>query len=161
MTTVPTVTPLSETTEELAPRSPRYESLTVWRGVACLLVVVCHSVFNGYPRPVFQDPGSTSWILEVISRFWTGVPIFFVISGYCITASADMTRQRRKPGLTFFWRRFRRIYPPYWIWLGLVVVVVWAVEGFFHSNFFVTVDAGAVPNPVPLSLWKWVVKVTL
>ena len=43
-----------------------------------------------------------------------GVPIFFVISGYCIAASADANRRRGASSWTFLGRRFHRIYPPYW-----------------------------------------------
>ena len=146
------------------PRAPQYESLTVWRGLACLLVVIFHSIFNGYDRAFFangSNAGSASWILAVVSRFWIGVPIFFVISGYCITASADATRQKAKPGLTFFWRRFRRIYPPYWAWLALAVLGVWVVEAFLHPGFFDSAAAGSVPDPRRLSWWQWVGNLTL
>jgi peptidoglycan/LPS O-acetylase OafA/YrhL len=161
MNALPATGPVPGTVEKLAPRSPRYESLTLWRGVACLLVVLYHSVFNGYARPILNSPGTAAWILEVMSRFWIGVPIFFVISGYCITASADGLRQRTSPGENFFWRRFRRIYPPYWIWLGVAALGVWVVEHFLRPDFFDAGGFGIVQPPQRLSLWQWIGNVTL
>src|SRR5688572_12042177 len=97
----------------------RYESLDVWRGVACLLVVVFHSA--GYVAGAGFDAGvraaggsAFDWVLVAVGRFWVGVPLFFVVSGYCISAAADTTRA--KPGGVgrYFARRARRIYPPLW-----------------------------------------------
>ena len=46
--------------------------------------------------------------------------MFFVISGYCISATADSSRRKRQGTGAYFYRRFRRIYPPYWIWFGVL-----------------------------------------
>src|SRR5437879_3595441 len=73
---------------EGASRSPRYESLTAWRGVACLLVVVYHSTRG----PLHELSGFTAFIFGILGKCWLGVPLFFVISGYCVTASADALR---------------------------------------------------------------------
>jgi peptidoglycan/LPS O-acetylase OafA/YrhL len=54
---------------------------------------------------------------------WVGVPIFFVISGYCIAATADASRRKEHGFGTFLARRFRRIYPPYWVCLVAIAVV--------------------------------------
>jgi peptidoglycan/LPS O-acetylase OafA/YrhL len=43
------------------------------------------------------------------------VMVFFVISGYCITASAQSCLRRRVSFSTYMLRRIRRIYPPYLI----------------------------------------------
>jgi peptidoglycan/LPS O-acetylase OafA/YrhL len=71
-------------------RSPatgiRYRSLDMWRGVACLMVVVFHSCF-------YADRSTTPWLGRLIGLGWLGVPIFFAISGFCV-AAADSTRQR-------------------------------------------------------------------
>jgi peptidoglycan/LPS O-acetylase OafA/YrhL len=92
---------------------------------------------------------------------WTGVPMFFVISGYCISASADSARRKSQGAKTYFMRRFRRIYPPYWI--ALVIVTM----------FFLVVDKtlfpGLVSSPPPISIniadWlspsQWIGNITL
>ena len=45
---------------------------------------------------------------------WLGVPLFFVLSGFCIHYS---TLKRTAPFATgdFYWRRFLRIYPAYFV----------------------------------------------
>jgi peptidoglycan/LPS O-acetylase OafA/YrhL len=60
-------------------------------------------------------------------RLGTGrVLLFFVISGYCIAASAESCKRRGMGAGEFFWRRIHRIYPPYVLallfWVGTRVV---------------------------------------
>lgn len=71
----------------------RYDLLDGWRGLAAL-VVVCHHVTN------------------VKLGHWA-VLVFFVISGYCISASADSCVEKGVGFAGFMKRRLRRIYPPY------------------------------------------------
>ncbi|HEV2393274.1 MAG TPA: acyltransferase [Verrucomicrobiae bacterium] len=139
------------------PRSPRYETLTAWRGIACLFVVIFHSVCTGYGLSFPDGPGPLGWVLAVVHRLWIGVPLFFVISGYCVTASADAARQRPSSGANFFRRRFRRIYPPYWAWLLITAAGVWFVES-KHAGFF---QNAFVPNPRGFTKWQWFGNLTL
>jgi peptidoglycan/LPS O-acetylase OafA/YrhL len=136
------------------PRSPRYRSLDLWRGLACLLVVVYHATFYAAGR---HQSGN---VLAITARLWAGVPMFFVISGYCISATVDSTRRRPRPLRTYFARRLRRIYPPYWAVLALAVVLVasleWlAVPGLFADGFH------AIPRPEALGGWQWLGNLTL
>lgn len=139
------------------PRCPRYETLTAWRGLACLFVVIYHSLFSGYGLEFPAGPGPMAGVLDVARRLWIGVPLFFVISGYCVTASADEIRRHSRPGVEYFWRRFRRIYPPYWVWLAITVLIVWAVES-MHRGFFEKVF---IPPPGTLTKWQWFGNITL
>jgi peptidoglycan/LPS O-acetylase OafA/YrhL len=95
----------------------RYDLIDVWRGVACLMVVLHHAGFAVVNAQVEQG-GLDGWlrraVIAVLWRMNLGVPLFFVISGYCIGAAADSARARGWNSLRFFGRRFRRIYPPYW-----------------------------------------------
>jgi peptidoglycan/LPS O-acetylase OafA/YrhL len=116
-----------------APRAPRYHSLDLWRGVACLLVVLHHVTIYApaYRQAEHNEavaPAAASWLVAATTRFWIGVPLFFVISGYCISATADSTRRRPRALATYFTRRFRRIYPPYWVLLGLLCLFVIVLE---------------------------------
>lgn len=108
------------------PRSARYQSLDIWRGLACLMLVMYHATFYAEHSWRSGDPGS--WTIgglavNLFGRLWIGVPIFFVVSGYCIAASCDASRDRTRSLRTYFARRFRRIYPPLWIACGLCVTV--------------------------------------
>jgi peptidoglycan/LPS O-acetylase OafA/YrhL len=106
------------------PKAARYESLTIWRGVACLMLLIYHSAF--YADHTFRIRDRSTWTLggiciSGIDRLSMGVPIFFVVSGYCIAASIDSLRRREHSLREYFWRRFRRIYPPLWAAYALVV----------------------------------------
>ncbi len=71
----------------------RFEILDGLRGLAALTVVAHH--------------------LLIVRIGDYAVMLFFVISGYCITASAETCRLKALTFRAFMWRRARRIYPPY------------------------------------------------
>ncbi|QDV36466.1 acyltransferase family protein [Tautonia plasticadhaerens] len=113
---------------ELPPliRNPRYALLDAFRGVACLMVVLHHAGFallaGETPEPgAFEEVGR--WLNLVLRRLDLGVPLFFVISGYCIAASVDATRRRGSSPARFVARRVWRIYPPYWAALAWFLLV--------------------------------------
>lgn len=149
-----------------APRQPRYESLDVWRGVACLAVVVFHAVtgYVGTPqldaRVRAEDGSAADWAVVAADRLWVGVPLFFVVSGYCIAAAADSARRKPLAGATFFVRRFRRIYPPLWAFLAVAA----ATFAFLPPAALPGPTVGyprPIPYPQDVSVWQWVGSVTL
>jgi len=71
----------------------RYDMLDAWRGLAALAVVCCHTFGWEFGQ--------------------NGVLLFFVISGYCVTAAAESAKKKALGFRGFMWRRVRRIYPPY------------------------------------------------
>src|SRR5438128_7492185 len=99
------------------PRSPRYRSLDTWRGAACLMIVLIHAA-NGLDLEELRASPQTGWasslVAFLLSRMGVGVTIFFVISGYCISATADSNRRSGAGCGQYFVRRIRRIFPPYW-----------------------------------------------
>ncbi len=107
----------------------RFESLDHWRGLACLLVVIYHSTIIYLAT---APPAASGWAhaaAEFTHHFNVGVALFFVISGYCIAAAADNARRKNSSTGQYFVRRFRRIYPPYWI------VVVCSIALFFVFDY--------------------------
>jgi peptidoglycan/LPS O-acetylase OafA/YrhL len=106
-------------------RSPRLTSIDFLRGCAATAVVLHHMVNWSTP------PESTALyaLHTVLDNGYLGVPLFFVISGFCIHMRWARRRAREHdPRLDFgdFWRRrLRRLYPPYFVMLcfsmGLVV----------------------------------------
>ncbi|MBV8098943.1 MAG: acyltransferase [Verrucomicrobia bacterium] len=117
------------------------------RGVAILLVFLCHCTSNFNLAFSFDlyDPlrflaqvfaGKIS-VLEVIDFLcfypcragWSGVAVFFVVSGFCIHLSYS---QPAKPDLiAFYIRRFFRIYPVY----ALAVLVFGLWFAYSRLNF--------------------------
>jgi peptidoglycan/LPS O-acetylase OafA/YrhL len=142
------------------PKCPKYRSLDIWRGIACLMVVVFHSTLYGITRNQQAPHDATWWIAAFTRRLWMGVPIFFVISGYCISATADATRLRAVPTRTYFLRRFRRIFPPYWAMLAALVVFMGVVAKTTHLQL-----GGAgfdqIWAPWDLNLRHWLQNVSL
>jgi peptidoglycan/LPS O-acetylase OafA/YrhL len=100
----------------------------VLRGAACLLVVYCH-VLGG--RAEFYKYDWTPFVLirdyvlnplGIIQNFgFFGVALFFVISGFIITHSAQRETRR-----TFLVRRLFRIYPTLWFALAIALALHWA-----------------------------------
>jgi peptidoglycan/LPS O-acetylase OafA/YrhL len=146
----------------MAPRPlgmPRFESLDHWRGLACLLVIVYHSTMV-YLETSPPDDTALRGLLEFTHHFNVGVALFFVISGYCIAAAADNSRHRNDSIRTYFVRRFRRIYPPFWI------VVALSIGAFFLMDYgwrAPLLSGGAWPQyrPTWFSGSQWIGNLTL
>lgn len=138
----------------------RYDSLDCWRGLACLLVVVFHSTQEAFPQYRWSSETTFSWIGSLLQRGWVGVPIFFVVSGYCISAAADAHRTAARPFGTYFIRRFRRIYPPYWIAIATTAMLVIACSGYVLPSF-PQGGGDIIPQPQSLSAEQWLGNLTL
>jgi peptidoglycan/LPS O-acetylase OafA/YrhL len=142
------------------PRCPRYESLDFWRGTACLLVIMYHSVLVYLGTSTAGSTSTFRPILQFMGTLWVGVPLFFVISGYCIAATGDTSRWRAAGIRSYFVRRFRRIYPPLWI-------VICATVGFFLvvdvvlAPGLLTDQPWAQLRPWWYSPWQWLGNLTL
>ena len=145
------------------PRCPRYRSLDMWRGVACLLIVIYHSTLvhlaSRADTAKMHPPGLVASIVASTHYLKVGVPIFFVISGYCISAAADAARRRPQPIRSYFTRRFRRIYPPFWGVVILTALFVGVVDCLFPGSL----SSQPVPylRPWWYSGWQWLGNLTL
>lgn len=97
----------------------RIPTLDGWRGVAILLVLVNHALFySRFKNLFFAQQGRTA------------VDIFFVISGYIITAR--LLDEGNQLNLTAFYRRRAfRILPPVFVYL--FILIAFAVFGFVHN----------------------------
>ena len=80
-----------------------YRLLDAWRGVAALWVVMLHVRLDSTP----------AWLRDLSVGGHLGVPMFFVISGYCIANAAMRSLNAPYPITRFVKARVRRIYPPY------------------------------------------------
>lgn len=148
-------------------RDPRYRSLDIWRGVACLAVIVYHAGFVVGAGEIDADgDGIGRWgrlaYLGAVRLMSLGVPIFFVISGYCIAASADASARRKESAWAFLRRRFRRIYPPYWAALAGFVMVAAGLDALGLSNLRDgSAHQLAIRAPGVLDVSQWVGNLTL
>jgi len=140
------------------PRFQRYPSLDFWRGIACLVVVVFHSWVYVAGRE--QLHGEMGFVFRCIRNLWIGVPLFFVISGYCISSTCDSMRRRSHSAKTYFWRRYRRIFPPFWICTLIVAAVLMAAK-LTHRLDFLADPFKLIPDPLALSLSQWLGSLSL
>ncbi|MDB5351046.1 MAG: putative acyltransferase [Planctomycetota bacterium] len=143
------------------PRRPRYLSLDMMRGIACLFIVIHHTADSEYKRaPVASELSVSSVLLSATHWMSLGVPMFFVISGYCIAATSDSIRRRPTDHVQFFRRRFRRIYPPYYF----AIAFQSAIMLLFNNYMFPYPKTGASSpywDPTTLNVWQWLGNLTL
>ncbi|MGH0031148.1 MAG: acyltransferase family protein [Myxococcota bacterium] len=113
------------------------------RGLAILLVVFSH----GGDRLGLAGPVGEVY-RTAVGMGWVGVDLFFVLSGYLITGILLDTAGRPGWLTSFYARRTLRIFPAYYAWLLLLLVVIPRIGWFdaFHS--------WRLPEHVS-SLWYW------
>lgn len=159
------------------------------RGVAIILVFVCHGVLpvlvlTDHPNWMPHDGASDIVLLEkpitlattVLNQGWAGVALFFVISGFCIHLSHQ--RSRSKSWREFLVRRFFRIYPPYLVALFFFALILPYSRlhlGTSHHNLHLAISSarslfshiflshqfGVGPNDINPPFWSIAVEVKL
>lgn len=99
-------------------RTSVYRTLDAWRGVAALAVMLFHIIGPLPNHETFlQNP-----IYALLMEGGAGIWLFFVISGYCITHAATRSFQREEGVFQYAKARVRRIFPPCWFALALVLL---------------------------------------
>ena len=94
------------------------------------MLLLYHSTFYAVHEMHLGSP--STWSLGglgvcLVQFCWMGVPLFFVVSGYCIGASMESLQRRGGSLRDFFLRRFTRIYPPLWAAALLAAVIALGV----------------------------------
>jgi peptidoglycan/LPS O-acetylase OafA/YrhL len=88
------------------------------RGLAVLLVVVFHVELIHkmlLPEGEFNLSGFDRLFIQIFELGWIGVDLFFVLSGFLITRILLLNRDKKNVFKTFYWRRFLRILPLYYL----------------------------------------------
>lgn len=124
---------------------PHIPTLDGLRGVAILLVLVQHYYLS---LLVTTDSWVDQTLIKVAGVGWTGVDLFFVLSGFLITGILlDAKEGKGSYFGSFYARRFLRIFPPVYL--------------FFFVMFFVLPNIGPVAGHEDLErladdqLWFW------
>lgn len=129
-------------------KSKRIDDIEVLRAVAVVLVLIEHMNINLIP-----------WRSVAIERFyayfggWTGVDLFFAISGFVIARDlvprlqgCNNRESYLNTTIVFWLRRFWRIIPSAWFWLGFILLATVAFNqssawGEFRYNFETVISA--------------------
>jgi peptidoglycan/LPS O-acetylase OafA/YrhL len=90
------------------------------RGIAILLVVACHFVSNLH----ITAEGGARVLVAVAHAGWTGVDLFFVLSGFLITGILIDARGSNSYFKAFYARRALRILPAYYGFLLVIFVLL-------------------------------------
>lgn len=98
----------------------RIQPLDGVRGVAILLVIVWHYIQN----QIVPEPYSlAAYVKKMLSLTWSGVDLFFVLSGFLIVGILLDHRDASNYFHVFYIRRICRIFPLYFLLLGLFVLL--------------------------------------
>ena len=102
-----------------------FPALDGLRAVA-ILTVLAHNLTN---IEVHRTLPERVWT-AIVDAGWIGVQLFFVLSGFLITGILLADRGRPRYFRTFFVRRALRIFPLYFLFLGVrFFVIPWVVPG--------------------------------
>src|ERR1035437_4173059 len=103
-----------------SPKS-RVPELDGLRGMAVLMVVVFHYIQQEGPTPA----GTAAHLLQRFTILgWSGVDLFFVLSGFLIGGILMDARASASYYPTFYARRFFRIIPIYYLWITAYIVLI-------------------------------------
>ena len=127
----------------------RIVSIQVCRGLAALLVVFAH--LHNVERKYFPTN-----FMGLFQFGDLGVDLFFVISGVVISTVTVGKFGDRKQAFKFLYHRFARIYPIYWFYTALVLVV------YLYNPLWINASGGhhvdvvqsflLIPTEVPMLL---------
>jgi peptidoglycan/LPS O-acetylase OafA/YrhL len=102
--------------------SKRIPALDGLRGVAILMVLLAHSVFaNRFAAELDSKLGFP--LLAVGRLSWSGVDLFFVLSGFLIGGILLDAKPSPRYFKTFYIRRAYRIFPLYFLVTGIVLLM--------------------------------------
>ncbi|HXT13757.1 MAG TPA: acyltransferase [Candidatus Angelobacter sp.] len=121
-------------------RVPEWDGI---RGVAILLVVFFHYIFGALES---NNSAVAHGIRAVFPLSWSGVDLFFVLSGFLI--GGILMDQRESPNYfkTFYVRRVCRIVPVYFAWLVLFFVLAWAFSAAISHEWYSTLFKREIPH---------------
>lgn len=127
---------LSNSTFSTPKRIPELDGI---RGLAILLVLLYHYVAVAIP----DDAGSGLLALrQILSNGWSGVDLFFVLSGFLIAGILIDNRHTANYFKVFYIRRVNRIFPLYYLFLAIFIGLQqfgprtgWFSEGIFANAF--------------------------
>lgn len=139
-------------------KSSRVAELDGVRGCAIILILLWHYV---WAQLAFLEPRTGAAYIRVLTSLtWSGVDLFFVLSGFLIAGILMDNRDSSNYFRVFYARRICRIFPLYFLLLGLfaILVVCGASDNprfawLFHNPFSMWTYATFTQN-IPMGLYR-------
>jgi len=110
--------PLKTKTGTLHDRIPELDGL---RGTAIFFVLLYHYLEQ---QGSVTTGGITPYLQRAVLMGWSGVDLFFVLSGFLIGGILLDARESTSYFSTFYIRRFFRIIPIYYLWICAYLILV-------------------------------------
>ena len=133
-----------QVTQTSAPSEARNPRLDGLRGLAILLVMLYHTTHYGLARSVADRA-----LTVVPSIGWSGVDLFFVLSGYLITGILLGAKDSEAYYRAFYARRVLRIFPLYYATLVFFLLIVPRLPLFEPIDYFWN------PGSSREQIWYW------
>lgn len=102
----------------------KFEGLQILRAFGAIFVLLFHATI------LFNEKLNYHYLFNFFKFGYSGVDIFFVLSGFIIYYVHSKDIGLKKHGLKFIKKRFLRVYPIYWIVLTLVAPIYYLVPNF-------------------------------
>jgi peptidoglycan/LPS O-acetylase OafA/YrhL len=131
--------PIIQEETQLVQQKGRIPELDGLRGIAISMVLIVHFFYLHHQGPDSNKLARAITILTSIS--WSGVDLFFILSGFLICGLLLDSRESPCYFKTFYARRSARIWPVYFIWMGIAFGGLVAAQ----AGAWSTVFSDAVP----------------
>lgn len=132
--------------EPTSRREKRWPELDGLRGIAILLVFLLHYVTDS--RTHEGDFGLLYKFAQIFRLGWSGVDLFFVLSGFLIGGILLDARSSSNYFRAFYIRRVHRILPVYYAWIAL-----YAIAGYSIMKWASAVDAATVGGSLRAAMY--------
>lgn len=109
-------------------KNTEIHSVQLLRAVASIAVAAFHTHLI-LSQPEYGSVDVFNWL---VSKGWMGVNLFFVLSGFIIFFAHKRDIGHPEELRRYFWRRFSRIYPVYWLLLTMFILA--ALRGIGHAD---------------------------
>jgi exopolysaccharide production protein ExoZ len=126
--------------------SRTYYNIQALRALAALSITILHAGELVFPN-----------FKEASRPFFSGVDVFFVISGSVMVITTHETWEKPGTWLPFLWRRMVRIVPLYWLLTLLVVSLSRSPAGTWHvvASFLFIPAWNSSHYPLPVLPMGW------